>query len=347
MTEAVDTSQAAIRHPQRMRDPFNGTFCLSDLDEGCEWEEWKRHGEKRERMNEGLMERHKSCWSESGPRNARASFDSTQMPPAASETTVGTHERLVYDANCSTLGDSGYRGDEYSRRNYLETVAKGPHVWKGPRSDILDLDSESHEDVDANSFEVTDDGSRRTNSKANFTRPLFEDFSSARESYHISKCCDYSDGPHVYSTGSSGKVNCARSRVPGISSTLLKAKPRNPTASPVQPKSFWINVWPCFGTFTSSVCKPTRILVYSSYCYMVHVTEKAGTLMGCRPAPSVLYQPDGRSVRSLAQLMPEQHYLLFPSGGFYRKEAVPAALLEEFVRAAKMALQQRSQHRDC
>ncbi|EAN92810.1 hypothetical protein C3747_12g442 [Trypanosoma cruzi] len=344
MTEAAGTSPAKIRQPQRLRDSFDGDFCLSDLDEGCEWQEWKRDGEKSERMDGDLMERHKACWPESGKRKTRVPLDSTQMPPAASENTVATHEQLLYDANCSTSGDSGFRGEEYSRRNHSEPVARGPHVWKGPRSDILDLDSESRDDVDAHSFKVTDGAPRTTNSKAVFPRPLFEDFSSARESCHTNKCCDYSDGPHCYSTGPSGKVNSARSRVPGISSTRLKAKPRNLTASPVQQKSFWINVWPCFGTFTSFVCKPTRILVHSSYCYMVHVTEKAGTLMGCRPAPSVLYEPDGRSVRSLAQLLPEQHYLLFPSGGFYRKEAVPAALLEEFVRAAKMALQLHSQH---
>lgn len=104
---------------------------------------------------------------------------------------------------------------------------------------------------------------------------------------------------------------------------------------------FWINVWPCFGTFSATV-KPTRVYVYAHYRHMEDVIERAADMAHCKPAPQCFFQPDGQAVRLLQQLVPEQHYLLFPSGGFYRQDAVPSALLREIVKAARHTLTERS-----
>eukprot|EP00796_Vickermania_ingenoplastis_P013277 gene13277-9119_t len=98
--------------------------------------------------------------------------------------------------------------------------------------------------------------------------------------------------------------------------------------------SFWVHLWPCFG-MRSACLKPTRVFVKSAYRYIEDITEGVAKELQCMPAASVLYEPHGKEVRSLFELRPEEHYLLFPSGGFYRREAVPLNLLKLLVTKAK------------
>lgn len=102
----------------------------------------------------------------------------------------------------------------------------------------------------------------------------------------------------------------------------------------------WINVWPCFGTHTASFSKPTRVFVRARYRYMEDVTEIVAKSLNCQPAPTALYEPQGKEIRSLAELRHNGHYLFFPSGGFYRREAVPAALLNTLVEEARKAMRE-------
>ncbi|KPA84694.1 hypothetical protein ABB37_01200 [Leptomonas pyrrhocoris] len=91
--------------------------------------------------------------------------------------------------------------------------------------------------------------------------------------------------------------------------------------------SFWIHVWPCFGNAMRSIGRPTRVLVRGCYRFFEDVVERAAAQTQCQPACPSLYTPDGCPVWELEKLRAERHYLLFPSGGFYRKRAVPTALL--------------------
>lgn len=93
-------------------------------------------------------------------------------------------------------------------------------------------------------------------------------------------------------------------------------------------RSFWINVWPCYGGSVASRTRhPTRVLVRGRYRYFEEVLEKAAKLTDCKPASQGFYTPDGCPIRHLEDLIAEHHYLLFPFGGFYRKHCVPNALL--------------------
>ncbi|KAG5470551.1 hypothetical protein LSCM1_01795 [Leishmania martiniquensis] len=105
------------------------------------------------------------------------------------------------------------------------------------------------------------------------------------------------------------------------------------------PLSFWVNVWPCLGgTVASRARRPTRVLVQGRCRYFEDVLEKAAKLTGCQPAPHCFYTPDGCLVRDLEDLIAEHHYLLFPSGGFYRKETVPTALLWLLYKSARQLM---------
>nr|CAJ2479031.1 unnamed protein product [Leishmania braziliensis] len=105
-------------------------------------------------------------------------------------------------------------------------------------------------------------------------------------------------------------------------------------------RSFWINVWPCYGgTSASHTQHPTRVLVRGRYRYIEEVMEKAAKLTNCRPASHGFYTPDGCPIRNLESLVPEQHYLLFPFGGFYRRQTVPTALLWQLYSDARHIVQ--------
>lgn len=106
-------------------------------------------------------------------------------------------------------------------------------------------------------------------------------------------------------------------------------------------QGFWIHVWPCFGTFQSTA-RSERVYVYAHYRHLADVLEKAAEALGCKPAPQYFFEPDGKVVRTLRQLVSGQHYLVFPSGGFYRQDAVPSALLHEIIKGAKSTLTGRA-----
>lgn len=103
--------------------------------------------------------------------------------------------------------------------------------------------------------------------------------------------------------------------------------------------SFWIHIWPCFGNAVCFTSRPTRVLVRGCYRYFEDVVERAAAQTNCQPACPFLYTPEGCPVRELERLVAEQHYLLFPSGGFYRKQAVPTALLWLLYRDARRIIQ--------
>ena len=88
--------------------------------------------------------------------------------------------------------------------------------------------------------------------------------------------------------------------------------------------SFWVTVWPGFHRGGA----PVRVLVHHNYKTLNHVIQHAAAECNCRPSPSILYTPDGKTVSSLDQLIPSGNYLIFPSGCLYREESVPTALLE-------------------
>lgn len=150
------------------------------------------------------------------------------------------------------------------------------------------------------------------------------------------------EGGRTYS--SSHRNNCSTSteRIPQseryeISSTL-HASPTPVVRGSSKYEGFWIVVWPCFGTTTSSFSHAgKRVFVRARYRLIVDVTEEVAKELRCQPPASVLYEPDGKEIQSIKLLRPEGHYLLFPSGGFYRRTAVPEALLHTLLRSAKMA----------
>lgn len=103
-------------------------------------------------------------------------------------------------------------------------------------------------------------------------------------------------------------------------------------------KGMWINIWPCFGTHASIFSTARRTFVRSYDCHVEDITEKVAMELKCQPAPTALYEPQGRVVRSVKELRPEGHYLLFPSAGFYRRECVPVALLRILVASGEEAM---------
>lgn len=108
-------------------------------------------------------------------------------------------------------------------------------------------------------------------------------------------------------------------------------------AGPALP-SFWINVWPCYGNCSSHCQQPVRLLVPARCYYIESVLQAAASLAQCRPAPHCLFEVNGHPIRRLDELIPEQHYLIFPCGGFYRRSAIPSALLWKLKIEARQAL---------
>lgn len=105
-------------------------------------------------------------------------------------------------------------------------------------------------------------------------------------------------------------------------------------------EGFWIIIWPCFGTTSSSFYKAgRRVFVRSGYRFIVDITDEVAKDLHCQPSPTVLFEPDGKEIRRIQHLRAEEHYLLFPSGGFYRRDAVPEALLHTLLISAKRACQ--------
>lgn len=107
----------------------------------------------------------------------------------------------------------------------------------------------------------------------------------------------------------------------------------------IEMKGFWISIWPCFGTHSTYSAKSYRAFVRSGFRHIVDITEPVAKALGCQPAPTMLFEPQGREVKSLQHLTSEGHYLLFPSGGFYRREAVPTALLKHLVHSTQKYIQ--------
>ncbi|KAG5495454.1 hypothetical protein GH5_03115 [Leishmania sp. Ghana 2012 LV757] len=127
------------------------------------------------------------------------------------------------------------------------------------------------------------------------------------------------------------KENYPKRRQPSLctpSVQLSAQRSRQRSSGSKLPCSFWINVWPCLGgTVASRARRPTRVLVQGRCRYFEDVLEKAAKLTNCQPAPHCFYTPDGCLIRDLEDLIAEHHYLLFSSGGLYRRESVPTALL--------------------
>lgn len=144
----------------------------------------------------------------------------------------------------------------------------------------------------------------------------------ARASHHpLTRSCRSNSSPVVVE----------RSRLNGVKPAV--------SARTSRANGMWIHLWPCFGTHSSSLTKaPERVFVRARFRYIADVTEKVAKDLGCQPAPTMLYEPQGKEIKSLQDLVPEAHYLLFPSGGFYRRDAVPASLLTILVENAKHVL---------
>ncbi|KAG5494695.1 hypothetical protein JIQ42_02310 [Leishmania sp. Namibia] len=145
---------------------------------------------------------------------------------------------------------------------------------------------------------------------------------SAREGYNV---------PSSLLRHRHAKENYPKRRQPSLctpSVQLSAQRSRQRSSDANLPCSFWINVWPCLGgTVASRARRPTRVLVQGRCRYFEDVLEKAAKLTNCQPAPHCFYTPDGCLIRYLEDLIAEHHYLLFSSGGLYRRESVPTALL--------------------
>ncbi|KAH9578841.1 hypothetical protein LSM04_005970 [Trypanosoma melophagium] len=288
-----------------------------------------------------------------------------QLQEEQQDRTVSAITKVAGTNDHRTLRDQD-RGMQSSTENYI-TLERGEiledrHEYEkhleagriGLHSDINDVPLQPHYLIERKKYNFKDERCKMMKSDS-FPPPILHDVDTPLNGSRLINHYGYNaEKPYLVNSKSSSKDDMGERRVPGTNSTLSMADLKvgksssqidtNMRTIPNSSKkegTFWINVWPCFGTFASSVSKPTRVVVSGSYRYMEQLTEKAGIATGCQPAPSVLYEPDGRPIRSLAQLVPEQHYLLFPSGGFYRREALPHALLEELVRAARMALRNR------
>ncbi|KEG15376.1 hypothetical protein DQ04_00091100 [Trypanosoma grayi] len=365
MTETTDTPKDIFPLLQQLRDSFDEIVSTLQNDERCVRQEWDKLQEERDRMMKDIMQLHLQPGSSTSP--IKSALYRAPMPPAAAEEGAGAHEQLPGASKSNGL----VRGDTHDKKgcatNASVPIRRESDIWKGLRSEIVDIRSPLCGGGDNPKRRPrTDSGQKTISSVLLSSQTHLEERPTSGHTRSPSACVDYGDESCIMHTNPPSGGGPLRHRATGITSTLnqarLRAVPpsvtparggayaesgrRNSTQSALQGRTFWINVWPCFGTFASSVCKPKRIVVHGSYCYMEQLTEKAGIETGCRPAPSVLYEPDGRPIRSLVQLMPEQHYLLFPSGGFYRKEAVPAALLMELVRAARTTLQNHSVHHE-
>jgi hypothetical protein len=127
-------------------------------------------------------------------------------------------------------------------------------------------------------------------------------------------------------------------RTPNFGSQSQKGSPKAASidhkklfSAPEISFSFWITVWP--GFHRNGV--PVRVLVHRSFKSLDHVIQHAAAECYCRPSPTILYTPDGKTVSSLEQLIPSGNYLIFPSGSLYREECVPTALLEALAYAVQ------------
>lgn len=100
----------------------------------------------------------------------------------------------------------------------------------------------------------------------------------------------------------------------------------------------WINIWPCFGTHSRAAAAPMRCFIRPRFVYMEDALESIAKELACQPSPSALLEPHGRVVRHLDDLRADGHYLIFPSGTFYRREAVPVSLLKILVESAKRTI---------
>ncbi|RNF23815.1 uncharacterized protein Tco025E_02717 [Trypanosoma conorhini] len=347
-----------------MRDTLDEMSSASGVDGRCAGRQQDRFCEEREQISRNFMGRQRRRQPENATMNAMSPPRNPCLVAAVPNSAVGAHEQAVYDAKRGDSGNCSFLSGECRQKNALNPGERRPYLWKGLGADVLYFSSDSLDDVDLRPLRFSHGSSEATTSDALSPHPQALPLPLSGGSRYRGRCWEDSGGPLLHHTSFSAALEPRRRRVPENGSPLPRANlgpapvPARvstnlqytsmcvPTAPLVQEKTFWINVWPCFGSLTSFLCKPTRILVHGGYRYMEQLTEKAGTLMNCRPAPSVLYEPHGRPLRSLAQLLPEQHYLFFPSGGFYRKEAVPVALLVELVKTAKLTLQQRSRSRD-
>lgn len=103
-------------------------------------------------------------------------------------------------------------------------------------------------------------------------------------------------------------------------------------------EGFWIVIWPCFGTVTSLLKMGRRVFVRPRYRFIVDITDEVAKDLDCQPPPTVLFEPTGKEVKNIQDIQPDRHYLLFPSGGFYRRGAVPEALLRTLLLSAKKAI---------
>ncbi|KAG5470965.1 hypothetical protein CUR178_02271 [Leishmania enriettii] len=147
----------------------------------------------------------------------------------------------------------------------------------------------------------------------------------------IARACERYNMPSSLLRHRHEKENYSKRRQPSLctpSVQLSAQRSRQRSSDAKLPCSFWINVWPCLGgTVASRARRPTRVLVQGRCRYFEDVLEKAAKLTNCQPAPHCFYTPEGCLVRFLEDLIAERHYLLFSSGGLYRRESVPTALL--------------------
>lgn len=88
----------------------------------------------------------------------------------------------------------------------------------------------------------------------------------------------------------------------------------------------WITVWPGY----SRGGQPKRLLVHPDFTFP-QLAERAAQETNSRPAPRVLYTPDGRTVSTLEELRPGTDYLVLPGGSRYSENNVPTLLLEKLV----------------
>lgn len=144
----------------------------------------------------------------------------------------------------------------------------------------------------------------------------------------------FSSHRNASSNSAEGISRCERCEI----LSTLHASPIPVVRGSSKYEGFWIVVWPCFGTTASSFSQAgKRVFVRARYRLIVDVTEEVAKELHCQPPATVLYEPDGKEIQSIKHLRPEGHYLLFPSGGFYRRSAVPEALLRALLLSAKMA----------
>ncbi|ORC88331.1 uncharacterized protein TM35_000172030 [Trypanosoma theileri] len=328
---------------QQMRNSFDEISRILKNDELIAREELEKLQRERSLMLEEVIKLQ-------GQQQERIASSSSKTADTNEYKSIQDRDRKLQSSSEDHVAVE--RGENFNNRHESGQFLRGG--CEGLRSDVKYIPLQSPYPIESKKYKLNDEYHRLMayESYSPPIRPVI--VSSLNDSRFSNIYVHDDDRHHLVDSKSPNKDDMVKRRVPGISSTLsfadlrvgkssshVDTKRRTTPISSKKEQTFWINIWPCFGTFASSVCKPTRIVVNGSYRFMEQLTEKAGVMTGCQPAPSVLYEPDGKSIRSLAQLVPEQHYLLFPSGGFYRREALPHALLQELVREAKMALKKR------